>query len=149
MPAGNFTEPGCVLLIRWLGGIETPRLNVTRGPHAPPRRRGGRLLRLKSYANASRHYPAVAVHVVGSQAAFFSYDVWHCLKSKLSAASGEPEKKIPQQTGKATGHPGTKHHVYVSWTDCGRRGQHPIWTDLLLHLQRLPRDSRRSAVCRR
>src|SRR5271167_2002308 len=32
MPAGNFTEPGCVSLIRWLGGIETPRLNVTRVP---------------------------------------------------------------------------------------------------------------------
>jgi len=32
MPAGNFPEPGCVLLIRWLGGIETPRLNVTRVP---------------------------------------------------------------------------------------------------------------------
>src|SRR6201984_1703792 len=42
---GNFREPGCVLLIRWLGGIETPRLNVTRGPHAPPRRRGGMILR--------------------------------------------------------------------------------------------------------
>src|SRR5215475_10803513 len=42
---GNFIEPGCVLLIRWLGGIETPRLNVTRGPHAPPRRRGGKILR--------------------------------------------------------------------------------------------------------
>jgi hypothetical protein len=32
MPAGNFTVPGCVSLIRWLGGIETPRLNVTRVP---------------------------------------------------------------------------------------------------------------------
>src|SRR5437660_11285690 len=42
---GNFNGPGCVLLIRWLGGIETPRLNVTRGPHAPPRRRGGMILR--------------------------------------------------------------------------------------------------------
>ena len=42
---GNFMGPGCVLLIRWLGGIETPRLNVTRGPHAPPRRRGGMILR--------------------------------------------------------------------------------------------------------
>ena len=42
---GNFNGPGCVLLIRWLGGIETPRLNVTRGPHAPPRRRGGMFLR--------------------------------------------------------------------------------------------------------
>src|SRR5437879_3449020 len=42
---GNFSGPGCVLLIRWLGGIETPRLNVTRGPHAPPRRRGGMILR--------------------------------------------------------------------------------------------------------
>src|SRR5579864_6473096 len=29
-----------------LGGIETPRLNVTRGPHAPPRRRGGRFMRM-------------------------------------------------------------------------------------------------------
>src|ERR1700722_16985937 len=32
MPAGNFTGTGCVSLIRWLGGIETPRLNVTRVP---------------------------------------------------------------------------------------------------------------------
>jgi hypothetical protein len=29
-----------------LGGIETPRLNVTRGPHAPPRKRGGMIFRI-------------------------------------------------------------------------------------------------------
>jgi len=39
MPAGNFTEPGCVSLIRWLGGIETPRLNVY--PGAPTLLPGG------------------------------------------------------------------------------------------------------------
>jgi len=39
MSAGNFTESGCVSLIRWLGGIETPRLNVY--PGAPTLLPGG------------------------------------------------------------------------------------------------------------
>jgi hypothetical protein len=39
--SGNFQEFSCVLLIRWLGGIETPRLNVTRVlPRPSPEARG-------------------------------------------------------------------------------------------------------------
>ena len=46
-----------------LGGIETPRLNVTRGSHASLRGRGSTH---KTHAHASRHRPAVARYVVGA-----------------------------------------------------------------------------------
>lgn len=66
-----------------LGGLETPRLTVTRGPHAPPRRRGGTF-----YANARRYYPAVALHSVGAQVALVSHHVWDRLGGGLIAVTG-------------------------------------------------------------
>src|SRR5580692_12455131 len=130
MPAGNFTEPGCVSLIRWLGGIETPRLNVTRvPPRSSPEAWGHDSVR-SSYANASRHRPAVAVHAVGSQAALVPDHVRHCLGSGIVAAPGRSGRGLPQWAGKATGDARTKHHVYVSRADPGSRRQHAIGTAL-------------------
>ena len=148
IPAGNFTAPGCVSLIRWLGGIETPRLNVTRGPHAPPRRCGGMFFS-QFYADAHRHCPAVAVHALGAQAALLPHHVRNRLGRRIFAATGRTWRRLPQRPGKATGLPRTKHHVHVSRPDSRGRGQHAIRTALLLHLQGLPRHPRPGQVRRR
>src|SRR5271169_7032796 len=139
MPAGNFTEPGCVYLIRWLGGIETPRLNVTRvPPRSSPEAWGHDSATF--YANASRHRAAVSFDPVGAQAALVPHHVRNRLGRGIVAAPGGPGRRLSQWSGETTGHPRTEHYVYVSRTHSGSRGQHAIRAAILLHLQRLSGD---------
>src|SRR5579872_5288818 len=139
MPAGNFKGPGCVYLIRWLGGIETPRLNVTRVPPRSSPEAWGHYSPT-FYANASGHRAAVPVDPMGAQAAVVSHHVRNRLGRGLVAAAGRSGRGLSQRPGKAARDSRTKHYVYVSRTHSGSRGQHAVRATLLLHLSRLSGD---------
>src|SRR5262249_21395563 len=94
--AGNFRRPSCVSLIRWLGGIETPRLNVTRVPPRSSPEAWGHDSDHPN-ANASRHRPTVIVHAVGPQASLVPDYVWHCLGSRFVTPVGRPGRRISQR----------------------------------------------------